>query len=313
MRPAFAFLTTAIAAVTLAGCDIEDFGPSDRFHNDFHYSFELKPGGHLSVENFNGQVEIEGWDQDRVDVTGTMYASTKDMVDLIRIETHNTSDRVDLRTVRPSVRHGNMGAKYSIHVPKKIELDRVYSSNGHVRVMNVDGPARLKTSNGGVRAINVGGSVDAQTSNGPIDLETVHGSASMHTTNGRVHAENITGQCEADTSNGTISVRLDGSSSSPMKFSTTNGSVEINLTAAPRGDIRANSSNGGITMHLPEGTSARLKADTSNASVSSDFDVTTTIHGSAPNKHHLDGTIGSGGPMIELTTSNGAIRVLRGV
>lgn len=301
------------ALFALAGCDIEDFGPSDRFHADFHYTFELKPGGHLSVENFNGQVEVEGWDQDQVEVTGTKFASTKDMLDLIKIETHATPDRVDLRTVRPSVRRGNMGAKYLVHVPKKVELDRINSSNGHVRITNVEGPARVKTSNGGVRAINIGGAVDAQTSNGPIDVEGIHGSASMHTSNGRVHAENVDGQCEADTSNGTISVRLNGASTAPLKFTTTNGSIEVNMQGAPKGDIRANTSNGGITVHLPTGASAHLKADTSNASISSDFDVNTTVSGKANSKRHLDGTIGSGGPVIELSTNNGSIRLLKGI
>jgi hypothetical protein len=29
------------------------------------------------------------------------------------------------------------------------------------------------------------------------------------------------------------------------------------------------------------------------------------------NKHHLDATLGSGGPLIDLSTSNGSIRIVR--
>jgi hypothetical protein len=28
-------------------------------------------------------------------------------------------------------------------------------------------------------------------------------------------------------------------------------------------------------------------------------------------KHHLEGTLGTGGPLIDLSTSNGSIRILR--
>jgi len=56
------------ALVLLTAC--EDFvrgnwGNSERFKDDFHYSYPLKAGGSLSVENFNGSIEILGWDQDK--------------------------------------------------------------------------------------------------------------------------------------------------------------------------------------------------------------------------------------------------------
>ncbi|MCC6366797.1 MAG: hypothetical protein IT165_25025, partial [Bryobacterales bacterium] len=51
---------------------------------------------------------------------------------------------------------------------------------------------------------------------------------------------------------------------------------------------------------------ARLKASTSNSSINSEFDL--TVHGSL-SKNRLDGTIGSGGPLINLSSSNGAIRI----
>ena len=313
MRAPLICFATCFTLLTLTGCDIEDFGPSDRFHADFHYTYPLKPGGRLSMDNFNGQIEIEGWDQNKVDVTGTKFASSQDMLDQIKIEIHDSADHVEIRTVRPSTRHGNMGARYTIKVPRSIELDRIGSSNGHIRIQNVVGAARLKTSNGGVRAIHVDGDVDAQTSNGPIDLEEVKGSASMHTTNGRVHAEDIGGQCEADTSNGSISVRLGAVSAAPMKFSTTNGSIEINLQASPKGDVRASTNNGSITVHMPSSAGARVKADTSNSSISTDFEVVTTIQGTTQKKNHLDGTIGAGGPVLDLSTTNSPIRLIKGV
>ena len=64
--------------VILAGCDFEEFADSQRYTEDFHHTYELKSGGRLSVENFNGPVEIYGWDKNQVEIHGTKYASTKD-------------------------------------------------------------------------------------------------------------------------------------------------------------------------------------------------------------------------------------------
>src|SRR4051812_32958253 len=54
-------LALMATAAILTSCDIEDigsFGDSHAYRKDFHYSYALKPGGRLSLESFNGQVEI---------------------------------------------------------------------------------------------------------------------------------------------------------------------------------------------------------------------------------------------------------------
>jgi hypothetical protein len=83
------------------------------------------------------------------------------------------------------------------------------------------------------------------------------------------------------------------------------------MQKAPRGDIRAETRNSSITLRLPSTTAATLTAGTSNSSISSEFDVRTETHGEN-RKNHLDGTIGTGGPRIDLSSSNGHIRILKG-
>jgi len=62
----------------LAGCEDFDIGgSSDRYREDFHFSYPLSAGGSLMVENSNGSVEIVGWDKNTIDIDGTKYASSK--------------------------------------------------------------------------------------------------------------------------------------------------------------------------------------------------------------------------------------------
>ena len=111
-----------LAALLLVGCDIEDFGPSDRFKADFHYT--LKPTDRLTVENFNGEVEITGWDEPSIDITGVKYASTEENLKAIKIDIHESSAVSEIRTVRPSTFHGNQGVRYMIRAPRKTVMDR---------------------------------------------------------------------------------------------------------------------------------------------------------------------------------------------
>jgi DUF4097 and DUF4098 domain-containing protein YvlB len=116
------------------------------------------------------------------------------------------------------------------------------------------------------------------------------------------------GGLEAETSNGAIVARLENSPSIPVKLSSSNGSIELTMAKAPQSDIRAKTVNNSITLHLPTGTAARVSADTSNAKVSCDFDLT-----GENDNGHLKGTIGAGGPSIELTSSNGSIHIVKGI
>lgn len=83
----------------------------------------------------------------------------------------------------------------------------------------------------------------------------------------------------------------------------------MELDSSHPGDIIASTSNGGITMRLPALTNAMLSAETSrHDSIYSDFDI--TMHGQMA-RYRMEGTIGSGGPRIELRTSNGNIRLTK--
>lgn len=307
MRRRTLLLAITPAVLLLAGCDFEDFGSSDRYTADFHETRPLKPGGSLSVESFNGSIEISSWDQESVDISGVKYAATPELRDAIKIDIVTSGNSIHVRTVRPSERRGSMGAKYVIKVPRRTELERIQSSNGGIRVTDVEGPARLRSSNGGIHATNLKGNLDVQTSNGGIEVEDLEGSANLRTSNGRVRAEGVRGALEATTSNGGINVHLAKTESGrPIKLESSNGGIELTLDSANQNDVYASTSNAGITVHMPSSIQARVRAHTSNASISSEFDV--QVQGTI-SKHSLEGTIGSGGPLLDLSTSNGGIRL----
>ena len=241
------------------------------------------------MDNFNGSVEISGWDQNSVDISGTKYADSEARLRDVRIDISNQSNGVQIRTLRPERDHrGHVGAKYVIRVPRQTELERIQSSNGSMRVENIDSNVTLYTSNGSVHLSEIHGNVDAKSSNGSVEVRKVEGRMSFETSNGGVRAENVRGGIHGHTSN---------------------GSVDLELETPQIADLTASTSNGGITVHLPASTNATISAHTSGHDrIYSDFDV--TVHGPL-SASTLEGTIGGGGPRIELTTSNGNIRLAR--
>jgi len=308
-------LVVVAASLALVSCDEMDGfgfpGDSQRFKEDFHNTYPLKAGGRVTVDNRNGSVEITGWEKDVVDVVATKYAATESLLKDTRIEVVASADSVDIRTIVPSGLRGNMGAKYIIRVPQKALLDRINSSNGSVRVESLEGPARLRTSNGAVRVSRVNGLVDAYTSNGSVEVNDQSGGLTIRTTNGGVRVDNVRGAFEASTSNGSIHARLnDPAPGRPVKLESSNGSIELTMEQVRDNNVRISTSNSSIQLRVPSSAAAQLRAHTSNSSISTDFEV--NVKAGEISKSRLEGTInGPGGPVFDLSTSNGNIKVLK--
>src|SRR5579871_4630134 len=111
----------AAAAVFLSTGCIEFDGSglvSDRYREDFHYSYPLSAGGSIQLETFNGSVEITGWDKDLVEIDGTKYASSEMRMKDIKIDISDSANSVAIRTSKPMDHWGNSGAKFTLHVPR---------------------------------------------------------------------------------------------------------------------------------------------------------------------------------------------------
>ncbi|MFB3776571.1 MAG: DUF4097 domain-containing protein [Bryobacteraceae bacterium] len=269
MRTRLALMAVPSCFLLMAGCEFVDFGDSSRYQEDFHESHAMKPGGRLYLESFNGSVEIAGWNQDSVDISGTKYASSEQMLRALKIDVAASGDSIRIRAARPSDRWGNMGARFTIRVPRSTALERISTSNGSITAIDIDAPVRL------------------------------------HTSNGRVNVEGVQGALDAETSNGSIRAAVSSAGDNqPVRLHTSNGSVDLSVEKMGRSDITVNSSNASLTVRLPDGIAADVSASTSNGSITNEFEE--AFQGRS-DKRRLEGRINGGGPRLELHTSNGRI------
>jgi DUF4097 and DUF4098 domain-containing protein YvlB len=154
------------------------------------------------------------------------------------------------------------------------------------------------------------GELEARTSNGAVEVDSLEGNAKLHTSNGSIRAEVTHGLFEATTSNGSITARLtDPATTWPVHAESSNGHIDLRIDAKQLPEVRAETSNSSIVLHLPTGASAEVRAHTSHSSVSSEFDGI-----NIDNEHghgEMNGRIGGGGRLIELSSSNGSIKIVR--
>jgi DUF4097 and DUF4098 domain-containing protein YvlB len=125
------------------------------------------------------------------------------------------------------------------------------------------------------------------------------------TVNGEVAGESLQGDAEGYTVNGSVNLSTTG----VALANTVNGSINASMGRADwPGDASFHTVNGGIALTVPSVLNAELRATTVNGDITTDFPVTVT---GSFNRRRLDGTIGSGGHELRLSTVNGSIKLVR--
>lgn len=306
-------LSAAVAGLLiLGGCEDFDFGDRSRYKEDFHQSAPLSPGGRIDLDTVNGAVDVTGWEKDEVEINGTKQASEKYLLDGTRVQVTPSAGIVRIHTVLPSSgRRGGVGVRYSLRVPHRVLLDRIVTSNGSIRIENIQGGLNLRSSNGEIRIVHAKGNLDAQTSNGRCELQDFEGNGTVRSSNGRIEGTILHGSVDAFTSNGSLALSYeDPDTSRPLRLDTSNSAIEVSISGPKTPDVRATTSNAGITLKLPANAQARLRAHTSNASITSEFGPGESST-SERSRTHLEQTIGNSGAFIDLGTSNGPVKIAK--
>lgn len=124
----------------------------------------------------------------------------------------------------------------------------------------------------------------ARSDNGGVDVEGAAAAVVVSTGNGPVRVSTAAGPVNVDTGNGSIDVRM--------------------LTLPASGDMHFRTGNGAVDLHLPGDASGEVDARTGHGFLTSDFPLTTR-------GGHARGTLGAGGPRLQLSTARGPITLRR--
>jgi hypothetical protein len=207
---------------------------------------------------------------------------------------------------------------YTLSVPAD-SLLRSKTGSGSQLIEGVKGRVETSTGSGSIVAREVGGSLSASTGSGSITADRVDGTFRASTGSGGIDATGVTGAITAKTGSGGIEVAqtgsgdVDVSSSSgtvrlrgvrgALRASTTSGSLHVQ--GEPRGEWDLSASSGGVRVDVPDNTGFELNATTSSGSI----DVGMPVSMSSTSRRSMRGTVGGGGPRLQVRTSSGSIDI----
>jgi len=215
------FVPAMVMMMALAAAAVPGFAIS----KDFHQSYPLQPGGTFELQNVNGTVEVQGWDQNVVEIHAVKTAKLKESdLSRVSIEVNANAGNVSVLTRYPQDEGVEVYVEYTIHVPHGAKIEHLGTVNGTLRVAGVDEVIELHSVNGNIEVFGADSTVHARTTNGNVRLEI-----------SRVH--------------GVVGTFAE----------TTNGSVILALPADTQADLEARSLNGNFQSELPVEMQSSLK------------------------------------------------------
>lgn len=319
---------------------------------DIDRSFDVKPGQELRLDfdDLNGDVEITGWDKNRVEIRGTIGG--RDWRDGDELEFDQTSSGID---VFPNFRtHDDDRIKVDLTIMVPREFDVQLHGSTDARITKITGNCDVSLGNANLELDDVHGDCDISTANGKLyvrdsslrgDVSNVNGklsvadsdlSGKVSSVNGGMKVSRAPKGIEASSVNGSIDVgfandhvqvnsvngsveigELDGW----MEAETVNGAVRLRMVGNPdtRRDLDIETLNGDVEIEIPENYSLAFDIEVESKDrhkeyeIISDFELDIQREDTRRRRHkeHAKGEIGDGKHKVRIRATNGDVILKR--
>ncbi|MBT3341503.1 MAG: hypothetical protein HN712_27295 [Gemmatimonadetes bacterium] len=211
---------------------------------------DVKPGGMLTLETDQGDIEVESWNSDQVRVViekstdANNEAAARKLFAQYPVDISQNGEGVSITAEARGLNSDeSLVISTRIYVPRKYSVD-VETGGGGISVEDLQGDVTARTGGGGIKVGRIqDGSVDVRTGGGGIRIRKIQGgNGSAVTGGGGIDVGDVTGDLEVRTSGGGISV---GEVGGDLIVDTAGGGIGIKDCG---GSVTVETGGGGITI-----------------------------------------------------------------
>ncbi len=234
-------------------------------------SYQVSNTPSLHVDTNDAAIEVTHG------VSNTIYAKViTDGISIggsgVRITERQDADKVDLQVHIPN----DWGFHIGMHRGVRVEIQvppqsalDLHSGDGHISVNGISGQARLDTGDGHIDVQNFSGALHGHTGDGHMTIDGVFTDLDLRSGDGHVD----------------LTVRPGSKLNSGWLIHTSDGRVEAKLPQDLACELYAHTGDGHIQLDLP-----------------------VTVSGSIEHSR-VRGKLNGGGPLLEISTGDGSIRI----
>lgn len=209
--------------------------------------------GRISLENINGNVTIESWQRNEVEIRWTISAESQHGLDRVEVQIDTRSESVSIDTdysrQKSKWRGDSASVEFWLKVPVGARLSEISLINGSLKLTDLAGNIDASLVNGKLRASGLSGDVELSTVNGSIEVSFDRLGGSQ--------------RVDLDSVNGSLEIRIPRNSDAEIEASTVHGRIrndfglEVDKGRYVGSDLKGTLGNG----------SARVELDNVNGSI----------------------------------------------
>lgn len=184
-------------------------------------SFNVTGTPRVTVETFDGAVNVRAWDKQEVSYTVSKRAADQDNMQAVRVNANQRGDEVTIRAEFDNTTANRQGyaqaeATIDLYVPRQANL-RITSKDGRLSIEGVSGEVSARTGDGAVNVRDSRGNLTVETSDGRIHISNFDGTAQATTGDGGISLDGRFTRLSASTGDGAISLSLPGDANATIE------------------------------------------------------------------------------------------------
>ena len=258
--------------------------------------------GHVDISNTAGAIEVYGWSNSRVEVTGELGDNVEELV------LERDGDHVLVKVKVPRKSSKGISSDIVVRIPEASSID-VSAVSADILVEGVLGEQSLHTVSGDVDTQVAAADVKVASVSGDVEVEgdgkdtvthagTVSGDVVLHGLSGEIGAEAVSGD-----------ITVSEGSYDRAALETVNGDLMFLAELRPAGRLDAGSVNGEVEIEFSGKVSAEFDIESFNGSIESCFGPDPVRTSKYAPGWELVFTEGDGDGNVNVSTLNGDIRI----
>jgi DUF4097 and DUF4098 domain-containing protein YvlB len=200
-------------------------------------SFAVSGSPRVTINTFDGQVTIHGWDKPEVMYNATKGAPDENSLKEITIQAQQAGGVITITANNNDQQYGSVN--FDVYVPRQSSL-HVSSGDGALNLDGVSGQITLRSGDGPIEVANGGGELQVNTGDGVIRVIKFEGQVDARTGDGEIALDGNFNSLSARTGDGQISLTVPAGSSftietnAPDEISNEGFNVAEDVTPSPR-------------------------------------------------------------------------------
>lgn len=231
---------------------------------------DMNPDGRFKLSLVSGDVVVEGWDQNRFQLSGTLGHED----DELSIEGDAGEWRVKIEPHQNRGWFGGGGSRENTELKLMLPhaaMARLTSVSGDFELSGLDGKAlSVTTVSGEIRGSSAAGELRLKTVSGDVRFNGSDSALELNTVSGDSRLEGLAGRIRVETVSGDVA--LQAGAVSDLTSQSVSGDMEFEFSLAADARVKLNAHSGNVVLTLPADSRFELDSNSFSGDVYNDFE-----------------------------------------